>query len=111
MFTSDDIGSPVFPHNPVVVFDTATVNVSSDGTVDLPFHLQDPDTDTAITNIEADIYITTKGGRVNKMVIPTVNGRGVVKFIPEYLSAGDVIKVSCGFKYFSGLSDCFVTVV
>lgn len=109
--TTTGFETSVFPHNPVVVFDTATVNVSTDGTVDLPFHLQDPQTNTSITDIEADIYITAKGGRLNKLVIPTVNGRGVVKFIPEYLSVGDTIKVSCGFKYFSGTSDCIVTVV
>lgn len=111
LLTSNDIGSPVFPHNPVVVFDTSAVNVSADGTVDLPFHLEDPQTASAITTTEADIYITAKGGRLNKLVVPTVNGRGVVKFIPEYLSAGDTVKVSCGFKYFSGTSDCIVTVV
>jgi hypothetical protein len=111
MISSNDINGPAFPHNPKVVFDTNAVNVSTDGTVDLPFHLRDPDTDTAITNVEADIYITSKGGRLNKLVVPTVNGRGVVKFIPEYLSTGDTIKVSCGFKYFSGTDDCLVTVV
>ena len=111
LMTASDLADPAFPHNPKVVFDTTTTTVSADGTVDLSFHLYDPDSNSNITDIQADVYITAKGGRLNKLVVPTVNGVGTVKFIPEYLSAGDTVKVSCGFKYFSGLSDCLVTVV
>jgi hypothetical protein len=111
LITAADLESPAFPHNPRVVFDTTATTVSSTGTVDVAFHLYDPDSNSNITNVEADVYITAKGGRLNKTTVTTVNGVGTVTFVPEYLSAGDIIKISCGFKYFSGTSDCYITVV
>lgn len=100
-----------FAHHPYPKFDVETATVSATGTVDISFKLYDPDSNATITDISTDIYVTSKGGRLNKSVVTTVNGVGTVTFIPEYLAVGDIIKVSCGFKYFSGTSDCLVTVV
>lgn len=99
-----------FPHLPKVYFRNNTASVSADGTVDLEFFLAHSDK-TPITDRDATVFLKTQGGRLNKLEIKTTNGVGVVKFIPEYLTAGDRIKVSCGFKYFSGTDDCLVTIV
>ena len=96
---------------PAVKFNTTSASVAEDSTVDLLFQLIDPITNSNITTTETKIYLKTTGGKLNKQVVQTVNGAGTVKFIPEYLSTGDSVKVSCGFKYFSGTDDCLITVV
>ena len=96
---------------PIVKFNNTTASVAEDGTVDLSFQLFDPITNSNITTTETKVYLKTTGGRLSKQVVQTVGGAGTVKFIPEYLSASDTIKVSCGFKYFSGTGDCLITIV
>jgi hypothetical protein len=96
---------------PIVKFNNTSASVAEDGTVDLAFQLINPITNSNITTTETKVYLKTTGGRLSKQVVQTVSGAGTVKFIPEYLSAGDTIKVSCGFKYFSGTDDCLITVV
>lgn len=96
---------------PLVKFVNNTATVTAEGTVDLAFYLFDPISNSAITDKNTKVYLKTYSGRLSKQVVQTVNGAGTVKLIAEYLEAGDEVKVSCGFKYFSGTDDCLITVV
>jgi hypothetical protein len=92
-----------------VVFENETATVAPDGKVTLPFYLTNPDGTPTTTN-NATVYFKTTGGMLNKQQVATENGVGTVAFIASHLDAGDSVKVSVGFKYFSGTSDCIITV-
>jgi hypothetical protein len=94
---------------PSVKFKTNTATVAADGTVDIDFQLVDA-SGNAVTTHDADIYLETTAGIVNKQRVTTKNGAGTVTFIASHLKSGDKAKVKCGFKYFTGTSDCLVTV-
>jgi hypothetical protein len=94
---------------PNVVFVTETATVAADDKVTLNFKLVNADGSDNTTE-SATIYLKTTAGVLNKTQVVTQNGVGSVALIASHLASGDVAKVSCGFKYFSGAHDCIVTV-
>lgn len=94
---------------PVVKFDDASAVVAPNGEVQVTFHLEAADGST-ITGIEADVYLDMTGGYLTKKRIRTSGGQGSVVFRAHGLQSGDVVKIKCGFKYFSGTDDFMVTV-
>lgn len=94
---------------PTVEFVTETATVAADDKVTLNFKLVNADGSDNTTE-SATIYLKTTAGILNKTQVVTQNGVGSVALIASHLASGDVAKVSCGFKYFSGAHDCIVTV-
>lgn len=94
---------------PVVKFDASSTTVAPNGEVHVTFHLERPD-GSRITDVEAEIYLDTTGGYLTKKRVRTAAGKGSVTFRPNGLQAGDVVKIKCGFKHFSGTDDLMVTV-
>jgi hypothetical protein len=94
---------------PSVVFEKETATVTADGVVSVNFKLVDSKGND-ITDHNADVYLETNAGMLNKQKVTTTGGKGSVKFIASHLTAGDTAKIKCGFKYFTGTDDCIVTV-
>jgi hypothetical protein len=94
---------------PVVKFSGSSAVIAPNGEVQVDFHLEAAD-GTAITSTEADVYLDTTGGYLTKKRIRTSGGLGSVVFRADGLQSGDVVKIKCGFKHFSGTDDFVVTV-
>lgn len=96
-------------HLPKVWFNQKTATCAKDGTITVDFYIGD--FDEAAIQGDAEVYLDVTGGSLNKYRCQTVNGVGSVTFRALDLEAGDVVKIKCGFKYFTGTDDCIVTVV
>ena len=94
---------------PVVKFDSASAVVAPNGEVQIAFHLETADGST-ITSIEADVYLDMTGGYLAKKRVRTSGGKGFVLFRADGLQSGDVVKIKCGFKHFSGTDAYPVTI-
>ena len=94
---------------PKVWFNTKTATVTPDGYVDISFYLGDS-SGTTITGHDADVYLDTTAGVLNKQKVTTQNGVGTVRLIASHLTSGEIAKVKCGFKFYTGTDDCVVTV-
>jgi hypothetical protein len=94
---------------PEVKFLSNQATVLQNGTVELPFKLVDA-FGADITNYNADVYLEATAGYLTARRVKTSGGQGVVQFRPDGMTTGDKSKVKCGFKFFSGTDDCFVTV-
>ncbi|TXH09443.1 MAG: hypothetical protein E6R03_16860 [Hyphomicrobiaceae bacterium] len=94
---------------PVVKFSGSSAVIAPNGDVQVDFHLEAAD-GSVITSTEADVYLDTTGGYLTKKRIRTSGGQGSVVFRAEGLQSGDVVKIKCGFKHFSGTDDFMVTV-
>jgi hypothetical protein len=94
---------------PKVWFKEKNATITSDGFIDIDFYLGDS-SGAEITGHDADVYLDTTAGLLNKQRVTTKNGKGTVRLIANHLTSGDLIKVKCGFKYFTGTDDCVVTV-
>lgn len=94
---------------PVVKFSGTSAVIAPDGQVQVDFHLEAAD-GSAITSTDADVYLDTTGGYLNKKRVRTSGGQGSVVLRADGLQPGDVVKIKCGFKHFSGTDDFMVTV-
>lgn len=94
---------------PEVRFEQGQVTAVPGGTVMIAFYLSDTD-GNRITNRDAEVFLDTTAGSLNFYRIKTQGGEGRVIFRALDLKSGDVAKIKCGFKYFSGTDDSFVTV-
>jgi hypothetical protein len=94
---------------PVVKFSGSSAVIAPNNEVQVDFHLEAAD-GSAITSTDADVYLDTIGGYLTKKRVRTSGGQGSVVLRAEGLQSGDVVKIKCGFKHFSGTDDFMVTV-
>ena len=95
---------------PLVKFSDHSATVEAGGTVVVDFHLCNEDL-SQIKDRDAEVYLDVTAGTLSKYRVETQDGKGSVIFRALDLVAGDVAKIKCGFKYFTGTDDFFVQVI
>lgn len=93
---------------PSIRFDDQDVRVAPDGSVVLGFSLTDAQ--GAVLKNAAEIHFESTGGYLPLSRIAIEGGRGSVRVVARDLEPGESFKVKAGFKYFSGVDECLVTV-
>lgn len=92
---------------PLVHFDNASISGDTNEVLELPFTVKNADGTTA--NIDAEVYFETTGGFL-PVTRKVVKGNGTAFISLRDVPKGERFKVKAGFKNFSGISECQVTV-
>ena len=87
-----------------------SATVEAGGTVVVDFHLCNEDL-SQIKDRDAEVYLDVTAGTLSKYRVETQEGKGSVIFRALDLVSGDVAKIKCGFKFFTGTDDFFVQVI
>lgn len=95
-------------HLPKVWFSSKSVPCQKEQSISVDFFIGDSDGNPI--QGDAEVFLDVTGGSLNKYRAQTVNGTGSVTFRALDLEAGDVVKIKCGFKYFTGTDDCLVSI-
>lgn len=93
--------------SPSVEFLSNSETVEPNGVVSIGYKVINADGSTAST--PAEIYFETTGGTLPLSRI-TSEGTGVLKVVAKDIEAGSTFKVKAGFKYYTGKSECKITV-
>jgi len=92
---------------PSVHFDNASISGNTNEVLELPFTVKNADGTTA--NIDAEVYFETTGGFL-PVTRKVAKGNGTAFISLRDVPKGERFKVKVGFKNFSGISECQVTV-
>lgn len=93
--------------SPSVEFTSNAVSVEPDGLVSIGYKILNAD--GTISTTPAEIYFETTGGTLPLSRI-TSTGTGNVKVVAKDVEPGSTFKVKAGFKYYTGKSECKITV-
>ena len=92
---------------PSVHFDNANISGDTNEVLELPFIVKNADGTTA--NTKAEVYFETTGGFL-PVTRKVAEGNGTAFISLRDVPKGERFKVKAGFKNFSGISECQVTV-
>lgn len=92
---------------PSVHFDNANISGDTNEVLELPFTIKNADGTTAST--KAEVYFETTGGFL-PVTRKVAEGNGTAFISLRDVPKGERFKVKAGFKNFSGISECQVTV-
>jgi hypothetical protein len=92
---------------PSVHFDNANISGDTNEVLELPFTVKNADGTTA--NTKAEVYFETTGGFL-PVTRKVAEGNGTAFISLRDVPKGERFKVKAGFKNFSGISECQVTV-
>jgi len=92
---------------PSVHFDNASISGDTNEVLELPFTVKNANGTTA--NIDAEVYFETTGGFL-PVTRKVAEGNGTAFISLRDVPRGERFKVKAGFKNFSGISECQVTV-
>jgi len=94
--------------SPSVVFDESQATCLPDGTVTLAFKVLNPDGSMHAGTAEA--YFEATGGYLPVSRVTVNGGSGTLNVAATGVQSGQSFKVKSGFKYYSGQSECKITV-
>ncbi len=95
---------------PAVRFSGPPGTVAAGGSIEITFRLAGPD-GSAISDHDADAYLEATAGALSHSRRRTSGGEGFVTYRATDVPAGDLVKIKCGFKHFSGTDSIEVLVV
>ena len=92
---------------PLIHFNNEAVSGNTNDVLELPFTVKNADGTTA--SIEAEVYFETTGGFL-PVTRKVVLGNGIAFISLRDIPSGERFKVKAGFKNFTGISECQITV-
>jgi hypothetical protein len=94
--------------SPSITFDNLEVVGSAETIVEVPFTVLDSSGEQHLG--VCDVYLEVTGGNLLMARVRAVNGKGIARISLANMMPSDQFKIKAGFKYYSGVSECKITV-